>query len=58
MGKVMRLNPVIILLSLSVRGELLGFFGLLLALPLTFLLLTYYRRFLESITEQESSKDS
>ncbi len=53
MGKVMRLNPAVILLSLSVWGKLLGFFGLLLALPLTFLLLTYYRRFLASVAVQE-----
>lgn len=42
MGKAMGLNPAIILLSLSVWGCLLGFMGLIIALPLTTLLLSYY----------------
>ncbi len=42
MGKAMGLNPAIILLSLSVWGSLLGFLGLIIALPLTTLLLAYY----------------
>ena len=42
MGKAMGLNPAIILLSLSVWGALLGFLGLIIALPLTTLLLSYY----------------
>jgi predicted PurR-regulated permease PerM len=45
MGRVTGLSPAIILLSLSIWGKLLGFFGLLIALPLTCLLLAYYRRF-------------
>jgi predicted PurR-regulated permease PerM len=46
MGKVTGLNPAMILLSLSIWGKLLGLFGLIIALPATFLLLVYYRRFL------------
>ena len=46
MGKAMGLNPAIILLSLSVWGTLLGFVGLIIALPLTTLLLAYYNRYL------------
>lgn len=42
MGKAMGLNPAIILLSLSVWGCLLGFMGLIIALPLTTLILSYY----------------
>ena len=45
MGKAMGLNPAIILLSLSIWGSLLGIIGLIIALPLTTLLLSYYRRF-------------
>lgn len=45
MGHVMGLNPAVILLSLSVWGSLLGFIGLIVALPLTTLCLSYYRRF-------------
>lgn len=47
MGKIMGLNPAIILLSLSVWGYLLGLIGLIIALPLTTLILSYYRRFIE-----------
>lgn len=42
MGKAMGLNPAIILLSLSIWGCLLGFVGLIIALPLTTLILSYY----------------
>ena len=45
MGKAMGLNPAIILLSLSIWGTLLGFIGLIIALPLTTLCLSYYKRF-------------
>ena len=46
MGKAMGLNPAIILLSLSVWGSLLGLIGLIIALPLTTLLLSYYDRYI------------
>ena len=46
MGKAMGLNPAIILLSLSIWGTLLGFIGLIVALPLTTLCLSYYKRFI------------
>ncbi len=46
MGHQMGLNPAVILLSLSVWGSLLGFIGLIIALPLTTLMISYYRRFI------------
>ncbi|MGM9797693.1 MAG: AI-2E family transporter [Parabacteroides sp.] len=46
MGQAMGLNPAIILLSLSIWGTLLGFIGLIIALPLTTLCLSYYKRFI------------
>lgn len=46
MGSAMGLNPAVILLSLSVWGSLLGFIGLIIALPLTTLLISYYRQFI------------
>jgi predicted PurR-regulated permease PerM len=46
MGKAMGLNPAILLLSLSVWGALLGFIGLIIALPLTTLLIAYYQRYI------------
>ena len=45
MGKAMSLNPAVILLSLSVWGALLGFIGLIIALPLTTLIIAYYQRY-------------
>ena len=45
MGKAMSLNPAVILLSLSVWGALLGFIGLIVALPLTTLIIAYYQRY-------------
>ncbi len=46
MGKVTGLNPAIILLSLSVWGVLLGVIGMIIALPFTTILLSYYKRFI------------
>ena len=45
MGKSSGLNPAIILLSLSVWGNLLGFIGLVIAIPLTTVIISYYKRF-------------
>ena len=53
MGKAMGLNPAILLLSLSVWGALLGFIGLIIALPLTTLLIAYYQRYVTKEGEAE-----
>lgn len=45
MGKAMGLNPAIILLSFSVWGTLLGLIGMIIALPLTTLILAYYEEY-------------
>ena len=45
MGKVTGLNPAVILLSLSVWGSLLGVAGMIIALPMTTLIISYYKRF-------------
>ena len=45
MGKAMGLNPAVILLSLSIWGSLLGIVGMIIALPVTTLLISYYKRF-------------
>jgi predicted PurR-regulated permease PerM len=55
MGKVTGLSPAMIMLSLSIWGKLLGFLGLIIALPMTYLLLVYYRRFLA--TSQTATTD-
>lgn len=51
MGRITGLNPAIILLSLSVWGTLLGVTGMVIALPLTSLLLAYYRRYRQARDE-------
>lgn len=57
MGKAMGLNPAIILLSLSVWGTLLGFIGLIIALPLTTLLIAYYDRYVLGRDNGEPAKE-
>ena len=55
MGKVTGLNPAVILLSLSIWGTLLGIIGIILALPMTTLIMSYYKRFVldkEDIDQQ------
>ena len=46
MGDVTGMGPAWILLALSVWGTLLGLIGMIIALPLTSLLISYYKRFL------------
>ncbi len=58
MGKVMGLNPAIILLSLSIWGSLLGFMGLIIALPLTTLLLSYYNRYVIQRIQQKQNRSN
>lgn len=66
MGREMGLNPAVILLSLSVWGSLLGIIGMIIALPVTALLMSYYERYIshgghnpaagsESSTEAETA---
>ena len=57
MGDVTGLSPAVILLSLSIWGKLLGVFGLIIALPMTAILVAYYKRFLKS-TEKKESRDN
>lgn len=54
MGSAMGLNPAVLLLSLSVWGALLGFIGLIIALPLTTLIIAYYKRY---ITKEEEEQE-
>ena len=55
----MGLNPAILLLSLSVWGVLLGFIGLIVALPLTTLIIAYWQRYVtkEADDDDDSSPD-
>jgi predicted PurR-regulated permease PerM len=46
LGKAMGLHPAIILLSLSIWGSLFGVVGMIIALPMTTLIISYYGRFI------------
>jgi predicted PurR-regulated permease PerM len=57
MGKQMGINPVFVFLSLSVWGVLLGFIGLIVALPLTALIISYYKRYVLQDTSDSIAKE-
>ncbi len=56
MGKRMGLNPAVLLLSLSVWGSLLGFIGLIIALPATTILIAYWKRYVTGDEAIESDE--
>lgn len=60
MGKAMGLNPAVLLLALSVWGSLLGFIGLILALPLTTIIFAYWQRYVtkEGKDHEEDKKET
>lgn len=53
MNKAIGLHPAVILLSLSIWGSLLGLVGMIIALPATSLMLSYYRQFLRRQETEE-----
>ncbi|MGQ1890430.1 AI-2E family transporter [Thermophagus sp. OGC60D27] len=59
MGKAYNMNPAIILLSLSIWGTIMGILGMLLALPLTTLIISYYKRLvIKSSLNQEPENEA
>ena len=63
MGKRMNLHPAVILLSLSIWGHLLGMLGMIVALPLTTIILAYLKRYHEiaenfNYTEGQTLKEA
>ncbi len=56
MGEALGLSPVVMLLSLSIWGKLLGMLGLLIALPVTFLIYSYYKKYVLSLASEEKSQ--
>lgn len=58
MGRAMGLNPAIILLSLSVWGSLLGVVGMIIAIPLTTMLLSYYKEFITSAEKLQAIEEA
>ena len=53
MGNATGLIPAVMLLALSIWGSLLGVAGMIIALPMTSVIISYYKRFV--IDEKESS---
>ena len=60
MGQIMGLSPAVVLLSLSIWGYIAGIIGLMVALPLTTVLLAYYKHYVleEDLSEQTSTEES
>jgi predicted PurR-regulated permease PerM len=56
MGEITGLSPAMILLSISVWGELMGFFGLLVAIPFTCLFLAYSHQIQEKLHLSKQEK--
>ncbi len=56
MGHATGLNPAMILLSLSVWGKLLGFLGLIVAIPFTCLVWTYYTEYKSLYEKHDAEK--
>lgn len=56
MGKEMGLNPAIILLSLSVWGSLLGIIGMIIALPVSSLIMSYYEQYISTPKSMRKKK--
>lgn len=54
MGKRMGLNPAVLLLSLSIWGALLGFIGLIIALPATTVIILYWKRYVTKEEHEDS----
>ncbi len=46
MGNATGLHPAIILLALSIWGSLMGVLGMIIALPVTTLIVSYYQHFI------------
>ena len=57
MGKRMNLHPAVILLSLSIWGKLLGLLGMIVALPMTTILLAYLKRYHEIAEYSKSDEE-
>ena len=54
MGDQTGMNPALMLLSLSIWGSLLGILGMIIALPLTTVIISYYKRY---VLKEETEVD-
>ena len=58
MGNVTGMGPAMILLCLSIWGSLLGIVGMIIALPITTLLISYYKRFVLHVDDNQADTPS
>lgn len=58
MGKVTGLSPALILLSISIWGKLLGFLGLIIAIPITCLFVAYWARYQKMVVKALDTSNS
>lgn len=64
MGQATGLKPAVILLSLSIWGSLLGVLGMIIALPITTMIISYYKHFIiekksgDELVEQKSKHEA
>ena len=58
MGNVTGMNPALMLLTLSIWGSLLGIIGMIIALPVTTLMVSYYKRFILKDEERQQNEES
>lgn len=56
LGKRMNLHPAVILLSLAIWGKLLGILGMIVALPMTTIMIAYLKRYHEIHATQKTSE--
>lgn len=58
MGNVIGMKPAVMLLALSIWGSLLGVAGMIIALPLTTVLISYYKRYILKESADSENADS
>lgn len=58
LGRSMKLHPAVILLSLAIWGKLLGLLGMIVALPMTTLLIGYIKRYHEINNIRRTTDDN
>lgn len=56
MGKTIGMKPAVMLLALSIWGSLFGVAGMIIALPMTTVMISYYKRFIIS-QDDENNKE-
>lgn len=56
MGKTIGMKPAVMLLALSIWGSLFGVAGMIIALPMTTVMISYYKRFIISQDDEDNKE--